>query len=165
MLVRVFTLVFDPATGRFNDEAVREFLADQEVVSIHDHFFVKESTPYLALVACYRPRALLPPVPNAQGGRQRDESWREVLAKEDWPLFNALRDWRGERARREGIPTYVVCNNRQLAEVVSKRPATLSELGHINGFGDAKLKKYGKEMLAIITRAGTAPKEVGDAED
>ena len=46
-------------------------------------------------------------------GHQRDESWRESLAKEDWPLFNTLRDWRAECAKAEGIPPYVICNNRQ----------------------------------------------------
>ena len=34
---------------------------------------------------------------------------------------------------------------------------TLAELGHIDGFGDAKLKKYGPQILSIIARAGSAP--------
>ena len=55
MLVRVFTLGFDPATERFNDEPVRDFLADKEVVSISDHFFVRDAAPYLALVGNYSP--------------------------------------------------------------------------------------------------------------
>jgi hypothetical protein len=29
MLVRLFTLGFDPVTERFNDESVRDFLADK----------------------------------------------------------------------------------------------------------------------------------------
>jgi hypothetical protein len=57
MLMRVFTLGFDPATECFDDQPVRDFLADQEVVSISDHFFVRDAVPYLALVVCYRPAA------------------------------------------------------------------------------------------------------------
>ena len=125
MAVKVFTLAFDPFIGGFNDLPLREFLADKDVESVSDHFFVKDGTPYLALVARYR-LAALPghSEPAAKSGRQRDESWRETLAKEHWPLFNTLRDWRGERAKREGIPSYVICNNRQLAELVEKRPAS-----------------------------------------
>jgi len=52
-----------------------------------------------------------------------------------------------------------VCNNRQLADVVNKRPAKLAELGHLNGFADAKLKKYGAEILALIATAGPRPPE------
>jgi superfamily II DNA helicase RecQ len=119
MQVLVFTLRFNPATKAFEDSAVTQFLADQEVCSIHDHFFVKDDTPYLTLVVYYRTRPAPPPSPDAQGeGRRRDESWRELLAKEDWPLFNTLRDWRAERAKADGVPPYVIANNRQLAEVV-----------------------------------------------
>ena len=48
----------------------------------------------------------------------------------------------------------MISNNRQLAEVVKVRPASLAALGAIEGFGEAKLKKYGKELLALI--AGVA---------
>ncbi len=165
MLIRVFTLAFEPMTGRFNDDPVRDFIADKEVASIRDHFFLKDDTPYLTLVVCYRPAGLAaaPQAPAPAGARQRDESWRTTVNQADWPLFNTLRDWRGERARADGIPSYVICNNRQLAEVVNKRPATLAELGHLDGFGDAKLKKYGAELLALIAKAGPRPPEAANA--
>lgn len=54
MLIRIFTLGFDPATARFNDEPVRDFIADKAVASISDHFFVKDEAPYLVLVVRYR---------------------------------------------------------------------------------------------------------------
>ena len=103
MLVRVFTLGFDPVTERFQDEPVRDFVSDKDVVSISDHFFVRDAAPYLALVVCYRPSASVPHTTGKglPGGtaRKRDESWRDELDKADWPLFNRLRDWRGERPR------------------------------------------------------------------
>lgn len=167
MLVRVFTLGFDPATERFDDEPVRDFVSGQEVVSISDHFFIRDGMPYLALVICYRPPASAPPMTDkgSAGGSsgKRDESWRDVLEKADWPLFNRLRDWRNERAKAEGIPPYVICSNRQLAEVAHRRPTKLAELAEVDGFGDAKLKKYGAEMLAIISRAGAEPEDGDDA--
>ena len=166
MRVRLFTLRFNPATESFDDAAVTQFLADKDVCSIRDHFFIKDDTPYLTLVVCYRPSAL-PQRPEPQReGRQRDESWRETLPKEDWPLFNTLRDWRSERAKADGIPPYVICNNRQLAEVIRVRPDTLTALGAIEGFGEAKLKRYGQELLALIagapTRQPDQPEEGGD---
>jgi superfamily II DNA helicase RecQ len=167
MPTRVFTLAFDPATEHFNDEPVRQFLADKEVLSVHDHFFVKDGLPYLALVACYRPGTAAPaPGPSTdRGARQRDESWRDDLTKDDWPLFNTLRDWRSERSKRDGVPHYVICTNRQLTAVVTRRPATLAELGQIEGFGEAKLKKYGREMLAILGRAGPRAAAAGAEPD
>ena len=54
---------------------------------------------------------------------KRDESWRALLTPEDMPLFQALRDWRNERSRREGIPPYLICTNKQTAEMVARRVA------------------------------------------
>ncbi len=58
LAVKVFTLAFDPSLGAFNDGPVREFLADKDVESVSDHFFVKDGFPFLALVVCYRLTAL-----------------------------------------------------------------------------------------------------------
>ena len=167
MLVRVFTLGFDPATERFDDEPVRDFVSDREVVSVSDHFFIRDGMPYLALVVCYRLIAAIPQIAdkgqNSGAPRRRDESWRDALEKADWPLFNRLREWRGERSKAEGTPPYVICSNRQLAEVAHRRPTRLAELAEVEGFGDAKVKKYGKDMLALIARAGAEPEDGDDA--
>jgi ATP-dependent DNA helicase RecQ len=86
------------------------------------------------------------------------------LTETDWPLFNTLRNWRSERAKQEGIPPYVICNNRHLAEIVKARPQTLAALGQIEGVGEAKIKKYGKELLAFIVGEPTKNQEASDAE-
>ena len=86
------------------------------------------------------------------------------MAEADWPLFNTLRDWRGERCKAEGIPPYVICNNQQLAEVVKARPTTLAALGAIEGFREAKLKKYGKALLALVAGEPPPEPEAGDAK-
>jgi superfamily II DNA helicase RecQ len=164
MRVRVFTLRFDTATERFDDSAVAGFLADKEVLSISDHFFVRQDVPYLTLVVRYRAAAMPARADTARPGPQRDESWRASLSEADWPLFNTLRGWRGERAKQEGIPPYVICNNRQLAEVVSARPATLAALGRIEGFGNAKLKKYGQDLLSLIAGEAQPVPEGSDGQ-
>ena len=166
MLLRLFTLGFDPTTERFDDSRVRDFLADKAVEAISDHFFERDGQPWLLLVVRYR---LVSGGLTEQAGqatqkttaskptKARDESWRELLDKADWPLFNRIREWRGERSRAEGIPPYVVCNNRELAALVKRRPTTLAQIAELDGFGDAKLKKYGAELLAFIAQAGVEP--------
>ena len=129
-LVRVFTLAFSSSLAGFDDRELRDFIGDKEVVSIRDHFFVKDELPYLAVVVTYN---LLRPEegrPAATERRQRDsrEEWRETLEEGDWPLFNTLRDWRNGQAKEEGIPPYVICTNRQLAEIAHKRPQGLAAL-------------------------------------
>jgi len=158
MFVRVFTLRFSDATDGFDNQPVETFLADKDVLSIHDHYFEKDGIPYIALVVCFRTKAVDPVVEGlADKKSKRDESWREFLPEADWPLFNTLRNWRNERSKQEGIPPYVICNNRQLAEIIKSRCNSLEALRQIEGLGDAKLTKYGQQLLALLAKFAEVP--------
>ncbi len=89
MHLRIFTLRFSPSTERFDDSDVVGFLADKEVLSIRDHFFVTDDVPYLTLVVRYRIAAPPALAVSDKAKSQRDDSWREKLVEADWPLFNA----------------------------------------------------------------------------
>ena len=152
MLVRVFTLRFDPVLGGFDDGDLRDFLKDKEVLSVRDHFFVKDETPYLTVIATYnllRPEAE-EPARSERSARDRRDAWRELLEEQDWPIFNELRDWRNKQAREEGIPAYVICTNRQLADIAHRKPDSLSKLATVEGLGKAKLDRYGAAILKIV---------------
>ncbi len=69
------------------------------------------------------------------------------------PLFEALRRWRGERAREQAVPAYVILHDRTLHELAARRPATLAELLDIPGIGEAKAARYGAGLLEEIGRA------------
>ena len=69
---------------------------------------------------------------------------------EDGPVFTALRAWRLERARADGVPAYVVFDNKTLAAIAVARPATRGELAAVHGVGPTKLDRYGDEVLALI---------------
>jgi DNA helicase-2/ATP-dependent DNA helicase PcrA len=66
------------------------------------------------------------------------------------PAFGALRKWRLERAKADGVPAYVVFHDATLAEIAAQAPKTLSELAGIAGVGPAKLDRYGEEVLASL---------------
>jgi ATP-dependent DNA helicase RecQ len=66
--------------------------------------------------------------------------------------FEALRAWRLERARRDGLSPYIVAYDRSLRQVARQRPASLQDLQAIPGFGPAKAIKYGPELLEVLAR-------------
>lgn len=65
-------------------------------------------------------------------------------------VFEALRKYRRERAKEDGVPPYVVASDRTLRDVAMLRPRTLDELGLAHGIGPAKLEKYGDGLLACV---------------
>jgi len=54
MLIKIFSLAFDPLHNGFDDSEIRDFIKDKEVLSIQEFFFVRHQTPYLALVVKYQ---------------------------------------------------------------------------------------------------------------
>jgi ATP-dependent DNA helicase RecQ len=157
MLVRVLTLHFDPVSGSFDDGPLREFLKDKDVLSIRDHFFMKHEVPYLTVLVTYHMHQVTPTPAQQASPPQKEAAWRTLVAEVDVPLFNTLRDWRSERSKREGVPPYVICTNRQFAAMLKTRPQSLSTLAAIEGFGKGKLDKYGQELLALLAQAPAVP--------
>ena len=67
-------------------------------------------------------------------------------------VFEALRAWRLERARRDGLSPYIVAYDRSLRQVARERPSTIEALQAIPGFGASKASKYGPELLEVLAR-------------
>jgi ATP-dependent DNA helicase RecQ len=57
-------------------------------------------------------------------------------------------------ARESGVPPYVVFHDSTLREIAAARPATLAELGRLQGIGAAKLERFGEAMLAVVRSQG-----------
>ena len=70
------------------------------------------------------------------------------------PLFEALREERRRLAAEAGVPPYVIFHDSTLREIAAVRPASLAELGRVNGVGRTKLERYGDAMLAAVASAG-----------
>jgi ATP-dependent DNA helicase RecQ len=68
----------------------------------------------------------------------------------DPELFERLKRWRGEQARRQQVPAYVVLHNSHLEEIAARKPQTIHELGSIKGIGLRRAARYGEELLALV---------------
>ena len=92
---------------------------------------------------------VLPP-PAREQRRRSGASVAEAMAAADEPLLVALKAWRLEQARAQGVPPYVVFHDRTLVELAAQRPRSHSALGAVSGIGSAKLERYGDALLAVL---------------
>ena len=120
MHAKVITLHPDPASGRFDDAELQSFLEDRELLSVSDHFYIHQGQPTLALLLTWRQSPHDRVVRHANSKHHADAS--ADLTDEERPVYEALRRWRNERAKRDGRPAYIYLNNSQIAEVVRQRP-------------------------------------------
>ncbi|MFO7629741.1 MAG: DNA helicase RecQ [Prochlorococcaceae cyanobacterium] len=87
-----------------------------------------------------------------EGGGRSSTDPRQAFndADIDGGLVSALKGWRLEQARQQGVPPYVVFHDRTLLELAARRPASLAELAAIGGIGAAKLERYGEALLLLL---------------
>jgi ATP-dependent DNA helicase RecQ len=84
------------------------------------------------------------------GRKPKLASVAEDLSPEDAKLFERLREWRAGQAREQGVPAYVIFQDKTLREIASTRPADVHTLACVNGVGQAKLEKYGQDILEVL---------------
>ncbi len=65
-------------------------------------------------------------------------------------MWDALRAVRTQLAKQHGVPPYVVFHDATLLAMLRALPANEEELATISGVGEAKLKRYGRDFLAVI---------------
>ena len=75
-------------------------------------------------------------------GNGMDEDTRE--------LYEKLRTWRLEYARKNGWPAFCVLNDTTLAHIAHNRPSNIADLMEIPGIGPKKAEQYGEPLLAAI---------------
>ena len=68
----------------------------------------------------------------------------------DHPLFQALRQWRSERARADGVPAYTVFSDRTLRELVNARPRNVHALLNVWGLGESRVERFGADLVRVI---------------
>ena len=68
------------------------------------------------------------------------------------PIIDALRAWRSERAREQGVPAYVILHDRTLHELAARRPHSTDELLGVPGIGQAKADRYGEALLGVLIK-------------
>ncbi len=80
------------------------------------------------------------------GGAGRDRKAKAAVAELPealQPAFEALRAWRAETAKEQGVPAYVIFHDATLREIVTVWPTSVEQLGGISGVGEKKRATYG----------------------
>jgi DNA helicase II / ATP-dependent DNA helicase PcrA len=98
-----------------------------------------------------------PAIARARGPRAPRAPLPELSGPEAVRVEEALRAWRKERSRADGVAAFIVMSDRHLLGIAERRPATEAELATCPGIGPAKLAAYGDELIAVVAAARSVP--------
>ena len=73
-----------------------------------------------------------------------------ALGASERVLFERLRTWRLEEARRRRVPAFRILSDRTLVAICRARPADEEELLEVAGIGPTILRKYSRKVLAVV---------------
>ncbi len=68
----------------------------------------------------------------------------------DPELFAMLKDLRKKISKKLNLPPFVIFQDPSLADMALQYPVTIDELKNIQGVGEGKAKRYGKEFVDLI---------------
>ena len=77
-----------------------------------------------------------------------------MLEPDAFERFAKMRERRKAIAQEDGVPPYMVITDAQMAAAVKDGEPTLESLKAAEGFGDARLKKYGERLLPVAKMSG-----------
>lgn len=64
--------------------------------------------------------------------------------------FQLLKKWRKEKAKELDVPAFVVFGDQTLRHLAIRNPQSLDDLKDIHGIGEAKLAKFGWDLMAEL---------------
>ena len=134
-------------TAEAQDE-LNIFLRSHRILSVQKEFVTQGDNSFWSLAVEY-----LNGTANLQAISSRRKAkidYREVLSEEDFAVYSKLRELRKSIADAEGVPVYTIFTNDQLAEMVTKKVDSKTEMATIGGVGEAKLAKYAERFLEIL---------------
>lgn len=97
-----------------------------------------------------------------------DAGEMKLMRCEDCPsdmdegLYERLREWRAEQARRSGQPAFCVFTDKTLMAIAEAVPDDEGELARIPGVGVRKFNRFGADVLAICAGQEPGAEEAGN---
>lgn len=143
----------------YAESDLNQFMRTVRVITTHREFTALGENSFWSLVVEYLSEGGANDSSNISNAINKKRiDYREVLSQSDFAIFAQLREWRKAVAAQENIPVYNVLTNEQMAKIIENRVLTLAALKDIDGVGDSRVKKYGGDIIKIITEA-FAPQE------
>lgn len=146
MPIRIFTIQFSEETQSFHDDVVEKFCVNKRIHRIETKFFVRHGQPFWTVAIQYGV------ILSEEKGLVQQQDKKEIYPFDERQkvLYDRLREWRKQASEDTGIPPYMICNNRQLAQMIFQQCTTQESLKLIKGFGAKRIEKHGKDITAII---------------
>ena len=145
-MIKIFTLPFASSSETFFEGSLNQFLLDKKVNSIKAEFFKNRENFYWTVFIDCNTVINEGKVKKEKDVRKQDPN----LDEKDELLLKRLKEWRKQRAVKEGLPIYIIATNSQFQDIIQAKPKSKEALKQVKGYGKKKVEAYGDEIIKIL---------------
>ena len=165
MRCKIFSVPVEPEAALDRERKLNDFLSATNVKRIFANLANQPEGPIWSVLFFYEGEAPaareIParPVEAAVTDRRTPDAPMDSgtpLSGEQIRSIVALKKWRADAAALEGVPLYMVSQNKWLEDIVRMPVKTLDDLKRIRGLGEWRVQKYGAKIVEILSAANGA---------
>lgn len=143
MNIKVFNIRLAKQYCQADQDKMNLFLDSVEVKLTSTNFVTTGTTDFWSAAVFYIPK-------KNKTTDVKSKLAEEDLSSEEQNIFNALRQWRNDLAKKLNWSSFRICHNSHLVAIAKENPKTLEELENVFGFGKARTEKYGDDILSVL---------------
>lgn len=131
-----------------DEEKLNEFLKDKEVINTYAELVKTEKVNFWSILVAYSETG------NMKRANEKPEKLSypadTQLTDEELNIYNALKQWRTDKAKTENISSFVIAYDTELITIAKVGIENIEDFNNIKGFGEKKIAKYGEEIIALL---------------
>ena len=165
MRCKIFTVPLDSEAALDHERKIDSFMDTNNVKRVFASLAHQPEGPIWSVLFFYEGGA--PAVRQAPAGAlmaagpdrpayNRPPDTGSTLSPSEVKSIIALKKWRADAAAQEGVPLYMVAQNRWLEDMVRIPVRTLDDLKKVPGFSEWRVQKYGPRIVEILNPADTS---------
>lgn len=137
MQIKIFTI---PAFDNNNvNEELNKFLRSHRVLEVQQEFVATKNGAYW----CYSVKYLQNNMNTSYSNKREKVDYRKVLDDKTFAVFEQLRTFRKEIAKKDAVPAYAVFIDAELSEIAKLQKISPESIKTIKGIGEKRVEKYG----------------------
>ena len=154
MRCKIFSIPLESEEGLDRERKLNDFLDATNVKRVFASIANHPEGPVWSVLFFYEGGAQV--TPKAAASTQAALDPGAPLTGGQVRSIVALKKWRADAAASEGVPLYMVAQNRWLEEIVRMPVRTFDDLKKVQGLGDWRVQKYGAKIVEILKTASAA---------
>lgn len=143
MNIKVFNIRLSKEFCQSDQARLNVFLDSVDVKLTSTNFVTTGTVDFWSVVIFYSSKQL-------KKDKTAEAFSEQQLSQEEALIFQALKTWRNDLARKLEWSPFRICHNSHLISVAKSNPQTLEELECITGFGKTRAEKYGEAILSVL---------------